>query len=212
MTGYFKRTPLGWSLVGLLVAIAAFYLHVGWTVKTTTFSEAYRRTFLTGEFAVYPQSTEFRPRDGLEYRPGKVIEIAEKPSRWYLSRFEWWRFNPSVPYLKGLEGRLFMSIPAEARAPGRPHRLRLEFSCRMPPGRETVLDISVNGTAVGDVACGEGAAVFETVLPAGLFPKAAYEEIAIVRRLPGAWERVATRLALRFDAVALDRFVISPVE
>lgn len=212
MIGYFRRTPLGWTLIAVLFGFAAFYAFVVWSVATTPFSEAYRRTYMTREFAVYPQSVEFRPRDGLEYRPGKVVEVAEVKSRWYLARFDWWRFNPPTPFLKGLRGRVFLSVPAEARASGRPHRLRLEFTCRMPPGRETRLDIAVNGTTLGDVACGTGPSVFETTLPAGLFPRDAYEDITITRRVPDLWERVATRLALRFDAVALDRFVISPVE
>jgi hypothetical protein len=209
---YFHRSARAWLLIAACFGMALFYAYVVWIARHPTVGEAYQRTFMTGEFAVYPQSTQFRPRDGLAYQPGTTIEVADKPARWYLSRFDWWRFHPPVPYLRNRDGRVFMSIPTAARRPDRPHRLVMEFTCRYPAGTSVDLAISVNGTPVGRLACAQGSVRLDTVLPAGLFPRAAYEEIRIERPDLSLWERVATRVSLRFDAVALDRFSITPLE
>lgn len=212
LRGWFRRTPAGWALLAASAALALFYLHVVRTALNPDVSEAHRRTFITGEFAVFPQSRVFLPGDGLAYAPGATVEVATFRGRAHLARFDWWRFAVPKPWLKKQDGRVFLSVPEPLRRPDLPHRLRLEIACAYPSGASALLAVSVNGAPLGQAICAQGLVAFERDLPAGLFPAGAYEEIRISR--PGLnWvERLAIGLGLRYDAVALERFSITPLE
>lgn len=210
--GWLRRRPAGWAGLAFALACAAFYLHVARTALNPEVSEGYRRTFITGEFAVYPTSPVFRPADGLAYTPGAVVQVADRLGRAHLARFDWWRYARPKPWLKRSDGRVFLSVAPDLRRPDLPHRLRLGLTCAYPPGRGATLAIFVNGRAVAQAPCARGPVEIDAILPPGVFPTQAWEEIRIAR--PGlSWsERLAIRLGLRFDAVALDSFSVAPVE
>jgi hypothetical protein len=210
LAGWFRRAPSGWALLGAAALCALFYLHVARTALGGRTDEAYLRTFVTGEFAVYPQSTAFRPGDGLAYAPGAEVELAGRRDRRHLARFDWWRFSQPKPWLKRVDGRAFFSIPPALRRPDLAHRLRLDLSCAYPPGAGARLAIGVNGETVAEAWCGQGPVALDVTLPPGRIGVRAYEEIRIARPGLSFAERMRIRLGLRFDAVALDRFSVTP--
>jgi hypothetical protein len=206
------RTPSGWLALAALAVVVGFLGLAVYKIANPTADEAYRRTFMTGEFPLNPNAPAFRPDGGLAYVPGTRHDLVPFRQRRYFARFDWRRFDPKVPYLTGFMGRLFLSVPDRARAEGKPHRLTLWFACRFPEGEFADLAVSVNGTGLGAARCAAGDTVFEATIPAGVFPKSTYEEIRVTRTPDGFRPWLLNRLSLRYDAVALTAFEIKVAE
>lgn len=204
-----SRTPAQWLTLVALGLVIGFLALALYKVRNPTADEAYRRTFMTGEFPLNPNAPAFQPDGGLAYLPGTRHELVPFKQRRYFARFDWRRFDPQVPYLVGFVGRLFVSVPERARVADAPHVARLWFICRFPDGEFADLAVAVNGTPIGSVRCAKGDVVFEGVIPAGVFPHAAYEEIRITRTPDGFYPWLLNRLSLRYDAIALTAFEVS---
>ena len=205
------RSLSGWLILLLLPVLAAFYLHVFSVIARPQVDEAYRRTYLTGEFAVYPAADGWKPGDGLDYRPGTLIDLRQSEQRNWLARFDWHRVDTPTVTLRGFAGRLFLHLPETDDAATRRHRLRLGFVCKLSAQHGGRLSALVNGTYVGDVYCGMGAVQIDAIVPAGVLGQRRYDEITIHRLDGGLLERLETRLGLRVHGVELAWFQIDPI-
>lgn len=207
---WLERDARGWAALAVAAGLAAVYAAVVWAALNPAVSEAHRRTFMTGEFGVYPAAEIFGPDGGLAYAPGEPAALALPAGRRHLARFDWLREPGRPPTLRGLEGRLFLSVPRPERRGDLPHRLTLRFACAHPPGEGALLAVRVNGAPAGEIACGFGRSLFTATLPPGRFGVLDVDEIRVSRPGLGMWERAAIRLGLS-PAVALEAFSVTPV-
>lgn len=204
-----RRGVAGWLMLAATAALALFYV---WPLKAALFpdvDEAYRRTFITREFNAYPTSPVFEGKNGLGYTLGtKVVLNAEKP-RLILSRYDWRGWEDVGPYMAGLRGRVFLHMENASAILGRSLRLSLGVECNMPRGSRASLIVDVNGTKVGTIPCRRDAVTAHLIVPAGLMGVKAYDQITLTRDPAGFFERLATRLGLRYDAVSLKHLTIT---
>jgi len=194
---------LGWLLIVCIAALLAFYAYVAMLVRLPHVDEAYTRTFLTGDFSVYPASDSWKPGDGLDYPVGSYIDFHRGDMRNWLARLDWIHVNKPVVTMRGTSARLFLHVTGETVPATRRHKLTMWFMCHLPTGEAGDLDISVNGRAVAAADCGEGAARIEADLPAGSLGARRYDEIALSRAEGSLIQRIATRLGFRARAVEL---------
>jgi hypothetical protein len=207
---WLRRPARGSALIALCVASAGVYAAVMWAAAHPRVTEGYRRTFMTAEFRVYPESAVFAPADGLAYAPGATIDGATARGRRHFARFDWRRTRDGRMALRGPAGRLFLSVPDAARRPGAAHRLVAVFGC--PAGGEaTRLAVSVNGAAAGETVCADGAALLDATVPAEVFPAARWEEIVVARPEAGRAARLGARLGFASQTVTLDRLSLTPL-
>jgi hypothetical protein len=186
-----------------IATLLAFYAYVALLVRLPHVDEAYRRTFLTGEFLVYPTSDSWKPGGGLDYPVGTYIDFHRGDMRNWLARPDWTYADKPIVTLRGTTGRLFFHLTGGADAAKRRHKLTLWFACHLPTGEAGDLDVSVNGLAVAAVDCGEGPAKIEADLPAGSLGVQGYDEIALTRAEGSLIVRIATRFGFRAQAVEL---------
>lgn len=204
------RTASGWLMLAASAALALFYVLPLKAALTPSVDEGYRRNFITREFGAYPTSPVFKGENGLGYKLGTTVVLnAEKP-RLILSRYDWLGWDEEGPYMRGMEGRLFLHMEDRVAAYGRSLRLSLGFVCAMPRGAGATLTVTVNDTKVGTLPCRRGAVTAHFTVPAGTMGLKAYDQITISRAPDGWWERVKTRLGLRYSAVALEEIAIRP--
>jgi hypothetical protein len=209
--GWLDRSAAGWAGLAVAAGFALFYAAVVWAALRPAVDEAHRRTFMTGEFGVYPAAAVFGPDGGLAYAPGERVALALPAGRRHLARFDWLREPGQAPTLKGAAGRLFLSVPPRERRGDLPHRLTLRFACALPPGESAALAVRVNGAAAGVVDCGFGRAVFTATLPAGRLGVLDVDEITVGRLGLTAWERALLRLGVGARAVALETLAVTPL-
>ncbi len=202
------RSVGGWLLLVLLAALVLFYLHVFSLIAAPHVSEAYRRTYFTGEFAVFPEAKGWAPRGGLDYRIGTFVDLRRPEMRVWVARFDWRRVETPAVTLFGFSGRLFLHVVDSPGAETRPHRLRLGFMCRLTVDHASDLFVAVNGRDIGRAPCSSGPVVFDAAVPAGLIGARAFDEISIRRASASVVEHLLTRLGFRADAVQLDWFSV----
>lgn len=202
------RTASGWLMLAATVALALFYVLPVRAMLTPQVDEGFRRNFITREFGAFPTSPVYKGENGLGYKLGTTVILnAEKP-RLILSRYDWLGWDEEGPYMKGMQGRIFLHMEDRIAAYGRPLRLSLGFVCAMPRGSGATLQVVVNDTAVGSLPCRRGPVTAHFAVPAGVMGLKAYDQITISREPGGIWEGIKTRLGLRYDAVALEEMAI----
>jgi hypothetical protein len=207
---WLRRPAEAWALIAVCVVFAGVYAATLRAAAHPRVTEGYRRTFMTAEFRVFPESAVFAPEDGLAYAPGAVIDGATARGRRHFARFDWRWTRDGRMALRGGSGRLFLAVPDAARRPGAAHRLVAEFGC--PAGGEgTRLAVSVNGAAAGEAVCADGAARLDATIPPGVFPAAGWEEIVVARPDAGRGARLGARLGLAGETVTLDRLSLTPL-
>lgn len=206
-----RRTALGWLMLGLIAGLAVFYGYVLWLAAHPHVDEAYRRTFMTGEFGVFPKSDDFKGEDGLAYAMGRTLNVRDPEQRRSLSRFDWEHNEQPNVTLRGGVGRLFLHVTGEPDAAKRAHRLSIGLRCRIPLDQAGDVDVSVNGVVVGSADCGKGRVTIEGLVPAGLLGVETYDTITIRRTIGSLYERILTRLGFRVQAVELVALTISPI-
>jgi hypothetical protein len=207
-----RRSLAGRIALAGVGAAALFYLYVATLVAAPDIGESYRRTYVTGEFSILPNADSFGAVDGLAYPLGRRVSLRLDDARKHLARFDWNRGERPLPTLGGFTGRLFVHLPAAGTGGGLPHRLRLGLVCAMPETDVAVLDVAVDGRAIGSALCGRGRVTIDLAIPVGLLGDERYDEITLTRRSTGLGDRIATRLGLRRDAVGLDWFGIDAVD
>lgn len=205
------RSPSGRTALALLAGVVVFHLVVLASIASPDIDETYRRTYVTGEFSIYPGAAPFGDGDGLDYRPGRAVSFGPEEGRKYLARFDWRRGDGPVPNLGTASGRLFLHVTAGQSTGRRAHRLRLGLTCRLPAGEEVRLEASMNGVRLGSILCGQDRVEADLAVPAGLLGSRRYDEIAITRPSEGLADDIRTRLAFNHDAVGLDWFGIDVV-
>jgi hypothetical protein len=198
-----RRGLVGWLLLLPIAAMLAFYGYVAALVANPHVDEAYRRTFLTGEFAVYPTVDSWKPGNGLDYRVGAYLDFRRSDMRQWLSRSDWHRMDTATVTLRGASGRLFLHMIGEPDVAARRHKLTVDLVCRLSMHHASEIEVSVNGRVVGSADCGDGAVTIEADLPAGSLGGVQYDEITISRAEGSVFERIATRLGFRAQAVEL---------
>ena len=198
-----RRGPLGWMLLLPVAAMLVFYVYVGVLFFRPHVSEAYRRTFLTGEFAIFPAADSWKPGDGLDYQVGTRLDFGRTDMRQWLARLDWRRVDTEAVTLRGAAGRVFLHLVGEDDPAARRHRLTLQLTCRQTARHAGPISVRVNGETVGGADCGDGALTIEADLPPGSLGVNRYETIEITRPEGGFFERIAMRLGLRADAVEL---------
>jgi hypothetical protein len=194
----------------MLIATAALALFYLLPLKAALFpdvDESYRRTFITGEFGGYPTSPVFKGENGLGYKLGTTVTLNAERPRLILARYDWLGWEDDGPYMKGMRGRVFLHMEDRFAIAGRPLRLSLGFVCAMPKHAGASLTVTVNDTAVGSLPCRRGAVTAHFTVPAGVMGVHAYDRITVTRS-GGWWERLKTRLGLRYDAVVLEELAI----
>jgi hypothetical protein len=204
-----RRGVAGWLMLAATAALALFYV---WPLHAALFpavDEGYRRNFITKEFNAYPTSPVFMGKNGLGYTLGKTLVFDAEVPRLVLSRYDWLGWEDEGPYMAGLQGRVFLHMEDARAVLGRSLRLSLGILCNMPKGSRASLVVDVNGTKVGTVPCRREAVTAHIVVPAGLMGVKTYDQITLSRQPSGLWERVATRLGLRYDAVSLKQMTIT---
>lgn len=207
-----SRGARGWlsfAAIGVMLLVFAVTL---WKIAHPNVDEAYRRTFITREFAIYPTSPIYGGRNGLTYELGRRVQLADSESRWYLGRYEFYRFDKVTPFLKGFRGRLYFHLKPETRAVDKPHRLAMQITCRFDDKPATELAVSVNDVPLGSMPCGNGSATFEATLPAGLIGARDYEKIEIRRTPRDLADRLETRFATAYGRIAWDWFEVGVVK
>lgn len=209
--GWLDRSAAGWAGLAVAAGFALFYAAVVWAALRPAVDEAHRRTFMTGEFGVYPAAAVFGPDGGLAYAPGERVALALPAGRRHLARFDWLREPGRPPALRGVAGRLFLSVPRLARRGDLAHRLALRFACAPPPGESARLAVRVNGVPAGEADCALGRSILTATLPPGRFGVLDFDEIRVERLDLDAWERVLLRLGLGGRAVALEAFSVTPL-
>jgi hypothetical protein len=198
-----RRGVLGWLLLLPIAGLLAFYAAVALAVTHPNVDEAYRRTFLTSEFSIFPASDTWKPGDGLDYAIGTYIDFRRSDMRNWLSRLDWHRVDRPSVTLRGTFGRIYLHLTGEADPTQRRHRLTVWLDCRLSLRHAGEIEVSVNGRAVGSADCGEGAIRIEADLPAGSLGATRYDQIDVARTEGSVIERIATRLGLRAQAVEL---------
>jgi hypothetical protein len=187
-----------------IVAMIVFYGYVAILVANPRVDEAYRRTFLTGEFSVYPTVDAWKPGDGLDYGVGSYIDFRRPDMRQWLARQDWHRVDTPGVTLRGTSGRLFLHLTGEPAPATRPHRLTIGLFCALSARHAGEIEVSVNGRVVGTTEeCSDGPVSIEADLPPGSLGRNRYDEITISRDAGSLFERIATRLGLRAQAVEL---------
>jgi hypothetical protein len=198
-----RRGILGWLLLVPIVCLLAVYAEVAIVATHPNVDEAYRRTFLTSEFSVYPASDSWKPDDGLDYPVGTYVDFHRSDMRNWLSRLDWHRVNTPNVTLRGTSGRLFLHLVGEADPVQHRHRLIVWLDCHLSLRHAGEAQVSVNGRAVGSADCGESAMRIEADLPPGSLGAVRYDQIDVARTEGSVIERIATRLGLRAQAVEL---------
>ncbi len=206
-----RRTLLGWLMLVVLAGLAAFYGYVLWLAAHPHVDEAYRRTFMTGEFGVFPGADDFKGADGLAYPVGKTLNFRDPEQRRNLSRFEWEHNEQPDVTLRGGVGRLYLHVTGEADAAQHSHRISVVLRCHIPLDQAGDVDVSVNGTVVGSADCGKKRVTIDGLVPAGLLGAQTYDTITIRRTIGSLYERIMTRLGFRIQAVELVSLTISPM-
>lgn len=206
-----RRTVTGWLMLACIASLAVFYGYVLWLAARPHVDEAYRRTFLTGEFGVFPQSDDFKGEDGLAYPVGKTLNFRDPEQRRNLSRFDWEHNEQPDVTLRGGVGRLYLHVTGEADAAKVAHRIKVVLSCHIPLDQAGDVDLSVNGVVVGSVDCGRGRVTIDGLVPAGLLGAETYDTITIRRTIGSLYERILTRLGFRIQAVELVALTILPM-
>ncbi len=206
-----RRTVLGWLMLVALAGLVAFYGYVLWLAAHPHVDEAYRRTFITGEFGVFPQSDDFKGEDGLAYPIGKTLNFRDPEQRRNLSRFDWEHNEQPDVTLRGGVGRLYLHVTGEADAAKHTHRISVVLRCQIPLDQAGDVDVSVNGVVVGSGDCGKGRVTIDGLVPAGLLGGQTYDTITIRRTIGSLYERILTRLGFRIQAVELVSLTISPM-
>ncbi|TBW40291.1 hypothetical protein EYW49_03675 [Siculibacillus lacustris] len=203
-----RRTAAGRLALAAVAGLAGLYGVVLSMVLTPEIGEAYRRTYLTGEFSILPDADSLGTDDGLAYRPGRRVSLRADEGRKHLARFDWRRDVQPAPTLDAFSGRLFLHLPPAIAGGASAHRLHFGVTCAMPEGEVATLDVAVDGRPVGTVACSRGPVTADLPLPRGLLGARRYDEITLTRRSSGFGDRILTGLDFRHDAVALDWFGI----
>lgn len=207
-----SRGLTGWASFAAVAVMMGIFALTLWQVAHPRVDEAYRRTFITREFAIYPTSPVYAPRNGLTYELGRRIPLAEGTNRWFLARYDFYRFDKVTPFLKGFRGRLYFHLPPPSRAVDRPHRLAMQITCRFPDKPLTELSVTVNGTPVGVVPCADGPSLFEATVPPGLIGARDYEMIEIRRTPRDLADRIETRFGTVYGRIAWDWFEVDVVK
>jgi hypothetical protein len=207
----FARGIRGWLAFAAIGGMLVVFAITLWRIANPNVDEAYRRTFITREFAIYPTSPVYGGRNGLTYELGRRVQLAEGNNRWYLARYEFYRFDKVTPFLKGFRGRLYFHLPPMTRQPEKPHRLAMQITCRFDDKPATEMAVSVNGTPIGVVPCANGSATFEATLPPGLIGARDYDMIEIRRTPRDLSDRFETRFATAYGRVAWDWFEVDVV-
>jgi hypothetical protein len=205
-----KRGFGDWAVLAVLGALVLFYAGVLGMILKPRYDEDFRRTFVTGEFGVYPPSEVFKGRNGLDYAPGTRVDLTRPKPRLYLNRFDWlWQGDPG-PRLKKLSGRIFVHVEDALRRPDRPHRLSIAAVCAYPAGIAGRFRVSVNGSDVGGFTCADHPEpfVFSADLPAGAIGVLEYDEIRLTREPEGLSDRLATAFGMRIPGFQMPWFAI----
>lgn len=205
-----RRSIAGWLTLAAISVVIGVYVHVFGLVLAPHVDEAYRRTFVTGEFGVFPEANAFAPGGGLDYQMGSLVDLRQPDQRRWLSRFEWEHNEQPIVTLRGLTGHLYLHITGEPDAGQRAHKLAIALRCRIAHDEAGDVDVRVNGESVGSVDCGSGMASLEADLPVGRIGVKTYDVIEIRRSAGSLYERILTRLGLRARAVELVAFSIAP--
>ena len=198
-----SRGLFGWLLVAVIFGLVAFYAHVVALLMNPHMDEVYRRTFLTGEFSVYPSTGAWKPGDGLDYSIGTYVDFSRPEMRKWLGRFDWRGDDAPTVTLRGISGRLYLHVVGENDIASRQHRLSLSLNCRILPHHAHEIEVLVNGRSVAIADCIAGAITIDAQLAPGQLGVNRYDEIAIMRDEGSLFERIMTRVGLRAQAVEL---------
>jgi hypothetical protein len=171
------------ALIGV-AALAVEYVAVAAAVATPDVDEAYRRTWMTGEFSVYPQSDAFAGVDGLTLVPGRIAHLTDRVERRSLSRFGWDRDEDGAPTLDEAIGHFYFRLP-DGKPDAAVHRLQLGFDCPTASTPQTFA-VSVDGRRVGSADCRAGAAAGGVSLVIGRLDARTYHDVAIALDRPSA--------------------------
>ena len=145
-----RQRGRGFFLTATLILVASYAVAVH-ALLTPRWTEAYRRTFATGEFGIYPRAQQVLDgKNGLGGGLGERVDLGSPRGRRLLGRFEWRKFDPTAPYMVGTQGSIFVRLPDEARS-DIGLILRLELQC----GRTGLsgLDVLVQGKTVYSGPC-----------------------------------------------------------
>jgi hypothetical protein len=197
------RTLAGWLLLAPIAALMVFYAYVATLVVNPHVDEAYTRTFLTREFQLYPTADGWKPGDGLDYVVGTYVDFHRHDMRRWLGRLGWQRFDTPTVTLRAISAGIYLHLVGEADPGLKRHKLTIALICRLPLYHAGEIEVIVNGHAAGSADCGEGAVTIEADLPAGSLGVHTYDTIEIARDEGSVFERIATRLGLRAQAVEL---------
>lgn len=197
-------------LLFVLACLASFYFAVGYAILNPNIDEDYRRTYVTQEFGVYPSSPIFDGVNPLLYKLGSMHRFDTQEGQRLLSRFDWLTWKDRSPFLKGLDGRVFIKLENNTTKAAL-FKLTLGIKCAFQWRRNKLISFNFSSIRVGDGVCDQGENEFVFIVPADILRWNDYNEIDISRRNIDFPERVRTRLGLRSRAVEIMYFKIEPL-
>lgn len=199
--------PCRRSVLIALIPLLVLYGLAFHALITPLGDEAYRRTFVTGEFGTYPLAVQFNGKNALDVATGEKIDLLSERGRLLLGRFDWRKFDPDTPYLVSTEGSIFLHRPEEDEA-RLGLTLHLTIACGMVDYR--MLELLHQGQPVWHGRC-EGPKTVISVPLRSSGDKSGYHQITLRRLGLPLSEHWAMRIGLRYrDLAVLDMQIGAP--